>query len=59
MEWLLSDPAEGFVISCGRAAVAVLSCGQSSAPRLGDAGAGPGQHSRSEVGEVDAEVTSL
>lgn len=52
-------PAEEFVTSCGRAAVATLSCGQSLALCLGDGGSGPGQRSRSEVGEVDAEAASI
>lgn len=59
MGWLVPVPTEEFVTSCGRAAAATLSCGQSSAPRLGDGGASPGQRGRSEVGEVDAEVTSI
>lgn len=52
-------PTEEFVTSCGRASVAVLFCGRSLAPRLGDGGSGPGQRSRSEVGEVDAEAASI
>lgn len=59
MEWLVLVLAKEFVISCGRAAVATLSCGWILGPRLGDGGAGPGQRSWSEVGEVDGKVVSI
>lgn len=59
MECLVPAPTEEFVTSCGRTAVAVLYCGCSLAPRLGDGEPCPGQYNRSEVGEVDAEATPI